>query len=277
DSHGNIWFATFAGVIKYDGATFTNVTAGVSESRFFSILEDKKGNLWFGSIGEGVFLYDGAAWQHFTTNEGLVGNEVTNLYEDSKGNIWLGTTTGISIYDGTSFENLTKEQGLPYDDVNTIIEDETGVFWIGTRGVACTYDGKSFTTITNQQGDFFTNVRHIIKDKKGNIWLGGNSGLWRYDGENYIQLASGFTGYISEDKKGNIWTSMQSQHGQGWSLLRYEATTLDVDEPIFAMVKTGEGMFFGILEDSNGNIWVGNLNGVYRYDGSTFEDFRNKN
>ncbi|MFK7934451.1 MAG: two-component regulator propeller domain-containing protein, partial [Saprospiraceae bacterium] len=46
DSHGNIWFATFAGVIKYDGATFTNVTAGVSESRFFSILEDKKGNLW---------------------------------------------------------------------------------------------------------------------------------------------------------------------------------------------------------------------------------------
>jgi ligand-binding sensor domain-containing protein len=33
-------------------------------------------------------------------------------------------------------------------------------------------------------------------------------------------------------------------------------------------------MFFGIIEDSAGNIWWGSLNGINRYNGKSIEGFR---
>src|SRR4051812_14040366 len=57
DRKGYIWIAAFDGVFRYDGKSFTNITSKVSSATFFSVLEDKKGNLWFGSVGSGVFLY----------------------------------------------------------------------------------------------------------------------------------------------------------------------------------------------------------------------------
>ncbi|HEX6429951.1 MAG TPA: two-component regulator propeller domain-containing protein [Niastella sp.] len=50
DRNVHIWIASFKGIFKYDGKSFTNITNKVSSARFFSILEDGKGNLWFGSM-----------------------------------------------------------------------------------------------------------------------------------------------------------------------------------------------------------------------------------
>lgn len=286
DKKGNIWFATFEGIYKYDGNSFTKISREVSTSRFFSVLEDSKGNLWFGSIGSGVYFYDGKSFRNFTTDDGLLNNEIVCIYEDKKGNIWFGANGGASLYDGKSFQNYTLNGdsmiediiGKPYpnlqrpmNEVNSIIEDKTGKFWLGTRGNTFTYDGKAFTAVT-QNGKFFTNVRWIIEDKKGNIWLGGNDGLWRYDGITFSNITTDFVGYIYEDKKGSIWTSSQSTNG--WALSRYDIISLDSEKRAVTDIKTGERMFFGILEDSDGNIWSGTLNGVYRYDGNTFDDFK---
>ena len=274
DRNGNIWLASWDGIFKYNGNSFTNITSDVSLSRFFSILEDRKGNFWFASIGSGVFYYDGNSFQNFTIKDGLASNRVTHIYEDKKGNIWFGTEGGISFYNGKIFRNFTTKDGLPHNDVNVIIEDKTGKFWIATRGFACFYDGKTFTKVTGADGLFFENVRAIIEDNKGHIWLGGKDGLWRYDGSLYTNYAKEFVGYIYEDKKGTIWTSSQSSHAQGWTLSFYESGPLSPVKANATEALTEAGMFFGILEDFNGHIWLGTLNGVYRYDGKTFKDFK---
>ncbi len=274
DSNGNIWFATFGGIIKYDGNSFMNITKAETKSRFFSILEDTKGDFWFGSIGSGVYYYDRKTFQNFTTKEGLANDSVTNIYEDKKGNIWFGTLGGATCYDGKVFQNFTTVQGLEDNDINSILEDDEGTFWFGTRGYASIYDGKTFTKIIDDLGNPFANIRHIIKDKNGNIWLGGNGGLWCYKDKEFTNYTKDFVGYIYEDSEGNIWTSSQSSPIQGWTLSKYAATTLENKAINPTEIKTGEGMFFGILEDSNGNIWSGTLNGVYKYDGKTFDDFK---
>jgi len=274
DRKGNIWFASWEGIIRYDGNSFTNITSKVSLSNFFSVLEDRKGNFWFASIGTGVYYFDGKSFTNFTTKDGLANNRVPNIYEDKNGNIWFGTEGGASYYDGKSFRNFTTKEGLPHNDVNSIIEDKTGKFWFGTRGDACFYDGKTFTIFTNKEGEPFTNVRSIIEDKKGNIWLGGNDGLWRYDGRSFTNFTTKFVGFIYEDKKGNIWTSSESANTQGWTLSRYDEKSLSYAKATATQIRTEEGMFFGILEDNMGNIWFGTLNGVCRYDGSSFNYFK---
>lgn len=307
DNKGNIWITSWHGVYKYDGKSFTNITRKISSARFFSVLEDKNGDLWFASIGSGVYHYNGKSFKHFTTADGLASNAVTNIYEDKQGNIWFGTDAGVSHYNGKSFTNLKLNElpckveadsiqapvfqlSLPknqwiHNDVNAIIENKDGKLWFATRGYAVVYDGKKFITITRKDGKPFTNVRSMIKDKKGNIWLGGADGLWLYDGKTFNNLTKKFVGYIYEDKKGNIWTSAEraDQHDQvpavnnakplAWAISRYDAKSLTSKKPLVTEIAY-KTMIFGILEDHQGNIWFGAMDGVYRYDGNTITDFK---
>ena len=174
------------------------------------------------------------------------------------------------------YQHPLPEVSWLHNDVNSIIEDKTGKLWFGTRGYASVYDGKTFTTITNKDAKSFANVRSIIKDKKGNIWLGGYDGLWRYDGNTFTNFTRNFVGYIYEDKKGNIWTSSENAHDKTWAVSRYDAKSLSDKQPTVTEIKSGEKMFFGILEAHDGSIWFGTLKGVYCYDGKTITDFRSK-
>ncbi|GAA3517402.1 hypothetical protein GCM10022393_34410 [Aquimarina addita] len=275
DSKGNIWIAAFDGVFRYDGKSFTNITSKVSSARFFSVLEDRKGNFWFSSIGSGVYYYDGKSFQNFTTMDGLANDRVTDIYEDKSDNIWFGTEGGVSKYNGESFQNFTIKGALPNNNINSIIEDKTGKLWFGTKGSAFVYDGKTFTIITHNDKPF-KNVCKIIEDKKGNIWLGGNDGLWSYNGRTFTNFTQNFIGYIYEDKNGNIWTSSQRFKDQRWLLSRYDEESLSNKKPTATEIESeyeaNKGMIFGILEADNGNIWFGTLKGLNLYDGAYIYD-----
>jgi ligand-binding sensor domain-containing protein len=273
DRKGNIWIAAFDGIFRYDGKSFTNITSKVSSTRFFSVLEDRKSNLWFGSIGSGVYLYNGKSFRNITTKDGLAGNDIQCIYEDKAGDIWFGTGHGASRYDGKSFRNYTMRDGLSNDNINSIIEDKKGKFWFGTRGDACVYDGKKFTMFAHN-GKPFTNVCSIFQDEKGNIWLGGNDGLWRYDGSSFTNFTQKFVGSIIADKKGNIWTAgLINAFGQSWALSRYDGKSLYDKKPPVMEIKSKDGMVSGILEANDGSIWFGSVRGVHRYDGNAVKDF----
>ncbi len=295
--NGDILIASYLGVFRYDGTSFTNLTSKISSPRFSSfwdVLEDRKGNLWFASkdsgvyyyntrlndgVGQGKFLPTGqAGFQHFTTGEGLASNTVLFIHEDKAGTIWFSTAGGLSRYDGKSFRNFTTKDGLPTNGVRAIMEDKTGKLWIGTQGGPCFYDGKTFTLLKNKDGKAFKNVWSIIEDKKGNIWFGDVDGLWRYDGSTFTKVSQRGAYAIIEDKKGNIWTTGEV-NPQVWALSRYDAKSLYDKMPTVTEIKSGGPSFLGILEANDGSIWFGALGlecGVHRYDGKTITDFKSK-
>jgi ligand-binding sensor domain-containing protein len=47
-----------------------------------SILEDSKGNFWFGSWKEGVCRFDGERLTYFTMEDGLSDNQIRSIRED---------------------------------------------------------------------------------------------------------------------------------------------------------------------------------------------------
>jgi len=283
--------ASFGGVLRYDGTSFTNLTSRVGARRYWNVLEDRRGNLWIASTDSGVYYYNGKSFQHFTTREGLASNAVMSIYEDKAGIIWFGTGGGASRYDGQSFRNFTTKDGLSNNGVGPILEDKTGKLWIGTSGEACFYDGKTFTVFKNKDGKSFNNVRAIIEDRKGNIWFGASiikdrkgdtlfveEGLWRYDGSGFIKISQGGASAIMEDKKGNIWTTgAANPNGVGfWTLSRYDQKSLYNEKPTVTEIMSIKKMLCGILEANDGSIWFGSINGVYRYDGKTITDFKSK-
>ena len=288
DRKGNILFAaSWGGVFRYNGKSFTNLTSSkIGSHRFWDVLEDRRGNLWFASTDSGVYNYNGKTFQHFTTREGLASNLVHKIYEDRAGNIWFGA----SRYDGKAFRNFSTKDGFPSNNIRLLLEDKTGKHWFCAQGENMfVYDGKTFTVLKNKDGKTFTNVWGITEDRKGNIWFGAtiiedkrgdtsvvSQGLWRYDGSTFTKVSQNGAYALIEDKNGNIWTTVSvNPNGAGvWKLLRYDQKSLYNKNPFVTEIMSMEKFLCGILEANNGSIWFGSLKGVYRYDGKTITDFK---
>ena len=277
DRNGNILIpASWGSVFRYDGKSFVNITySRIGSHRFWDVLEDRHGNLWFASTDSGVYSYNGKTFQHFTTREGLANNQIISIYEDRTDNIWFSTGGGASRFNGRSFQNFTTKDGLPDNGVKSILEDKTGKIWIGTVDGPCVFDGKTFTVLKNQDGKAFNNVWAIIEDKKGNIWFGDVDGLWCYDGSTFTKVSQRGVYAMIEDKEGNIWTTGGVNSGI-WALSRYDAESLYDENPTVTQIMSGPPAFHGLLEANDGSIWFGSGDGVYRYDGRTITDFKNK-
>ncbi len=263
DSKGHIWLASNEGIIRYDGQSFTNITGEMNSGRFLALLEDRKGNFWFGTYGSGVYYYDGRSLQHFTTKEGLVSDRVNTIYEDKAGHIWFGGREGVSRYDGMAFRNFNTEAE---HDVMAIFEDKTGRVWFGTGGNTYVYDGKQVVAST-YNGNAFTDVWSMIEDSKGNVWIGSSAGLWRYDGSQFTRFTTTPVRYIYEDKKGNIWTSNTNDKGR-FVISRYDESSLSNKKLTVTEIAQSLNLF-GIVEVKDCSILFGAYDGVYRYDGHT--------
>lgn len=261
-----------------------------------NIFEDKKGNLWFGTIEKGVALYDGKSLTYFSTKDGLCGNTVTGIVEDRAGNMWFGTHSGLSRYDGKIFTNFTSKEGLCNDRVSNILIDKAGNFWVGTWNGVCRFNGTDFSDFPLPIPDVevpsyqaTTNwVTDIMQDQQGNIWFGRSGyGACKYDGNSFTLftkkdgLPSNCVQAIHEDKQGNIWFGTRvaekdhpdagKRTGEG-GLSRYDSKTF-IQYPAFEGLSKND--IYSIYEDKTGNIWIGATGvGVYRYDGESFKIYK---
>jgi ligand-binding sensor domain-containing protein len=302
DRSGRYWFATWEGIVSYDGKTFTNLSLeqNLEGNRIFSLLEDRAGNLWFGTIGHGLYRYDGKKFTHFTRQDGLADLTILCMLEDRDGNLWLGTTAGLNRYDGQTFTHFTTTDGLAHNVITAIEQDQAGKIWLASEGGnICFYEGGAFKSWSVTQGnDAFHNVRAIHEDQNGQLWLGAPNGLYRYDGHIITLLTSGhipehsFIADILEDRQGHLWFSSSSPYAGAVS--RYNGLYSTYYSPPGGVCVNGPYSFstmqapytpgndglidfnvYDVFEDQSGNIWFCTARGVCRYDGKTFTDFRN--
>ena len=287
DKVGNLWFGTSGdGVYRYNVASdgFTHFTKkdGLNDNNIESILEDKVGNLWF-STEYGVCRYDGKSFTDISTKKGLCKFDINCILEDRTGNIWIGSNGwGVSCYNPISgaVTNFTKEQGLGSNCVQCMLEDKAGNLWCGERGGGvCRYDSAAGRFIkVNGDGCFSSQITGIIEDKTSNIWFANlYEGLCRYDGKSFTHftkkdgLCNDTITCIYEDKKGNLWFGSEvSKWGANrGGLCRYNAHQLDEQGKSFTHFTINDGAenigVFTIVEDNDGNIWVGSRSGLFRY------------
>ena len=75
-------------------------------------------------------------FEHYSSEDGLSHNSISDIHQDSKGYIWLCTWYGLSRFDGNGFVNYTILPGdyanLSHNRILSIDEDRAGYLWITT-------------------------------------------------------------------------------------------------------------------------------------------------
>lgn len=241
---------------------YLDVDQGISSSIILSMLEDKRGNLWFGTWGNGVDRYDGKSFTHFTEKEGLSGNKVLSVLEDKSGNIWFGTYGGgITGYDGSHLIHYTEKEGLNNNFITSILEDKNGNLWFSTEGGGvCKYhkntaSGKTgFTFYTVKEGLSSDFIMSMYEDRSRNIWFGTyDQGVIKYDGATFTHLSQkdGLSDNtilsIIEDQQGNMWFGTENG-----GVTKYDGSSC-----IHYSKKEGlsDNSVSSIHEDHAGNLW----------------------
>jgi ligand-binding sensor domain-containing protein/two-component sensor histidine kinase len=252
---------------------YLDVEQGLSYSFVYAVLEDQRGNLWFGMDGTGMTKYDGVNFYNYTTREGLVENTVISIVEDKKGNIWFGTYGGVSKFDGTKFTEYTKDQGMLKSQVSSIYEDHDENMWFNSESGSTKFDGKNFIHYTVKEGLPSDTVYACTQDRKGNMWFATHKGIARFDGKmftwfekenNTISITS-----ILEDKQGNIWFGSTNN-----GLFKFDGTSIAK-----YTVKEGlsSNMIWSLMEDNNGAIWIStSFGGINKFDGKKFTNYNIK-
>lgn len=274
-------------------------------------IQDKAGNLWFGTTGDGVYKYDGKSFTQYTTENGLNHNSVNHLLEDKDGKIWICTEAGVCFYDprllastgsdgndgvgqGKPFTNfpIILQNGIPSikNDVFSMIQDKNGKLWFATINGICIYDarlndavgqGKSFSffKVTDDTKDCYYKMEYILEDNAGNFWFGGrcNKGVFRYDARLNDTVGQGKTiTHLYPNGDDWAWPVLQDKKGNIW-FSSWKGAYL-YDGKLFKKVEgLSDGPITRIIEDKKGNLWFGGGGrGICRYDGKTYTCFSTK-
>jgi PAS domain S-box-containing protein len=276
DREGILWIGTEGdGISRYDGETFTHFSTvhGLAGNTVHSILEDRNGDLWFGTHA-GVSKYDRKTFRNYTVTDGLSSKSIRSLIEDREGNIWFGTNGGgVCKFDGRIFTCMTEKNGLSSNVVWALHEGREGNIWIGTyRGGLNKYSDTAFTYFSSEDGLGDDVIRSILVDRTGNFWFGTyRGGVTRFDGKSMTTfttkdgLIDNFVLTIFEDREGNLW------FGTFGGVSKYDGEK-------FFNINQEDGLpdriVRAIIEDRAGHIWFGtNKGGLSRYDGKTITNF----
>ncbi len=106
---GTKWFGTDQGVASHTGNnTLDNwnvytTDEGLADNFVQAITADKKGNMWFGTKGGGISVFDGSKWTTYTTANGLNSNNILCLAVDDDGVVWIGTDSGVVSFKEGAF------------------------------------------------------------------------------------------------------------------------------------------------------------------------------
>jgi len=168
----------------------------LSGNVIFSLTESHSGELWIGTLLEGLDKFDTKTgvftrFKNDPSNPKSIGhNEIWSLCEDHEGVLWIGTAGGgLNRYDerSKSFDHFVNDRGDPNslsdNKVLSIIEDHINQLWVGTYAGLNRFDSgsRTFTRYNMKDGLPDDVIYAIEEDKSGFLWLSTNKGLSKFD------------------------------------------------------------------------------------------------
>lgn len=267
-----------------------SVSEGLSQSSVISIVQDKKGLIWFGTRG-GLNKFDGEEFTIYKHKDNdslsISNNDVTSITTDAAGDLWIGTFNGLNKFDYSKgqflhfLNDVDDSTTISDNSIWSILEDSHGDMWVGTANGLNRYDPESGTFrrfYHDPDNDYSLSssyINDIFEDSQGVIWIATSEGLNKltrdqHDRVRFVRythrpevpggLSDNYTQTITEDAAGNLWIG--TKYGGLNKYLRktntFETYIHDPENPGSISNNDVRALSF----DGQGRLWIGTYQGL---------------
>jgi len=261
---GYLWFTTFDGLVRYDGAKFVvfdkNNTPEILSNRFLLLRVEADGSLLAGTEDGGLTVYQNGVFRTYTVADGLPSNKLTDFGNDVNGTFYVGTAEGKSYFrDGKFFP--VPESAIPNN--NRFYRSSTGNVWFfdadGIRENSANGEQRFYPISIRAYNEKLTGVK-LYEDRKGNLWFSDLNGVYRLKGGEITKFTEkeGVPPNVCllpqlEENDGTIWFTSGMPWIAGVGLVNYKDgrfTTLGKSTGLSSL------LLHKIMRDREDSLWV---------------------
>jgi len=307
DAQTNLWIGTDHGVSIFNPrtekfhsfraktATGISITANVQQ-----ITLDADSNLWFGTLGQGVFRYDprkNLLEQYSPKGRDPISLNFTYyVYADKNKRIWVSSSqrgAPVWYFDAVTkrfivpsfFEYLKSQKDL---SVHRLIEDSAQRFWLGTWEDGICSMANSVGTcrkfLSPRVGSGILHVHSMLEYAPGQIMVGSDDGLACIDTQtgdfNLFTgkedeekgLSDKFVYPIYKDREGGIWIG--TYYG-GLSYVLPNSNFFEHYQHSDYANSVGGNVIGKFCPDEVGNLWIATDDGGLSYFNTETDRFTN--
>ncbi len=307
DSSGNLWVGTDNGLAKYNEqtenfATYKNKIydkTSLVNDEVFSIQEDESGLIWVGTYA-GISMFDpNTNIEHYKKDpfdeNSISDNSIHGIYEDKDGLLWVGTNSkGVNVinrknYNVKHLNKTSKDYPISDDNINDVVGIDNKIFIATKNGLnEVDKDLKTINIYNTEDGICNNNITALFADSKKNVWIGTANGIsvLNTNTNEIIDITDILTNHniedqyikvIYEDSKGNYWVGCFIDGG----LVKIDPNKRTIENyrnKKEDKTSISSNNIRSIVEDKNGNIYIGTSYGLNKLNESnnTFERYLEK-
>ncbi|MBV8894950.1 MAG: response regulator [Acidobacteriaceae bacterium] len=261
--------------------TFQSYSKDIGNPNVTCMLQDRTGYLWVGTQN-GLFRYDGAAFQEFGRQDGLAGTFVLNLLQDTAGQLWVGTTEGLYYlapdhrfqsvhYRGQSIEVREGDALSSLGDGTVLVVAQQGLLELSLVPQTHTWQARPVPAL-----DPGLTVWSVLGNTDGSITAGCGDSLCRINGSDVTVWNE--TNGLPHDR----WSFLvRNSAGELWARGRNHVAVLMPAESQFTTRDLpdmpGRASYVGLVEDRNGEMLATLGSSLARYEEGGWRVFSQAN